>query len=117
MQVAVPRDLPPHVFLPVSYLLGRTRLALAELRLIQAKARDAHAAADRDKARPAFPRAEPLVGSKASGIGAQTGSVDETVIVDFIDEIDEAQPSFQPGLLPEDIGLTLAESAAGKTRR
>ena len=39
VQVAVPRDLLPGLSLPVSRLLGRTRLALAELRLSQAKVR------------------------------------------------------------------------------
>ena len=117
--MAVPRDLPPHVSLPVSHLLGRTRLALAELRLSQAKVRDAHAADDRERSRPSFPRVEPPVASERSGASAPGGAtsrrVDETVIVDFIDEIDEAQPVFQPGLLPEDMGLALAESAAGES--
>lgn len=40
--------------------------------------------------------------------------IEETVIIDFIDEMDEAMPSFVPNLLPEDIALTLAESAAGE---
>ena len=112
--MAVPRDLPPQVSLPVSYLLGRTRLALAELRLVQAKARDDHAAADREKARPDFPRMQSLGGSHARSGGGAGGGIDAAVIVDFIDETDEAQPAFLPSLLPEDMGLTLAESAAGE---
>ena len=124
--MAVPRDLPSNVSLPVSYLLGRTRLALAELRLTQAKARDDHAAADREKARPDFPRIEPkdAPGGGAGRFGVALSSqptegggarIDETVIIDFIDEMDEAQPAFVPSLLPEDMGLTLAESAAGES--
>lgn len=128
----MPRDLPSNVSLPVSYLLGRTRLALAELRLTQAKARDDHAAADRQKARPDFPRIGveeggisggrhsgkgPTAGGLDSSASAHPPRVDETVIIDFIDEMDEAQPAFVPSLLPEDMGLTLAESAAGECVR
>lgn len=57
VQVATPRDLAPTVTLPVSRLLGRTRLALAELRLTQAHVRDANAMEDREKIRPDFPKA------------------------------------------------------------
>ncbi len=139
IQAAVPRDLPPQMTLPVSLLLGRTRLALAELRLEQARARDQHAVADREKVRPAFPRAggdaaveanahhadhaapakkgkkpaapppPPVAsppkpkGRRGSKTGAPVASasgvdpavnlnVDDTVIIDFIDEMDEAEP-------------------------
>jgi hypothetical protein len=50
-----PRDLDPAVSLPVSRLLARVRLALAELHLSMARARDAHAADDRQKKRPKYP--------------------------------------------------------------
>jgi hypothetical protein len=103
---------------------------------MQAKARDFHAAEDREKARPPFPRVgedqedykkalatmvtkgkkgeQPPVEKRVLETTAIKSDIDETVIVDFIDEMDEALPAFQPSLLPEDMGLTLAESAAGE---
>lgn len=53
---ACPRDLDHTISLPVSRLLARVRLALAELRLMQARARDAHAAEDRSRKRPKYPQ-------------------------------------------------------------
>lgn len=52
----VPRDLDPAVVVPVSRLLARTRLALAELLLLQAAARDDNKEADQAKLRPKYPR-------------------------------------------------------------
>lgn len=122
----------------MSRLLGRARLALAELRLAQAMARDENAAQDREYARPQFPKNNgEMAGGGGGGAAAGKGrkgkmaaaaayaaaypagagaGVEETVIIDFIDEMEDATPAFQPGLLPEDMALTLAESAAGGCR-
>ncbi|MEW5319069.1 MAG: hypothetical protein WDW38_010242 [Sanguina aurantia] len=91
----VPRDLDPAVVVPVSRLLARTRLALAELQLLQAAARDANRAADQARLRPKYPRMK--------------GREDE-VVVHYIDSISAAPATTV--MQPEDSALALAASAA-----
>uniref|UniRef100_A0A7S3QYI0 Uncharacterized protein n=1 Tax=Dunaliella tertiolecta TaxID=3047 RepID=A0A7S3QYI0_DUNTE len=100
--VAAPRDLEHSTSLPVSRLLARVRLALAGLRLMQARARDAHAAEDRNNVRPKYP------------LMATGSREEESVVVEFIDAMEGAcGPSGIGAMMPpEDTALTLAISAA-----
>ncbi len=126
-----PRDLHPTISMPVARLLARVRLALAELRLMQARARDAHAADDRQKKRPKYPvvatgeqEAEAVVvevrAARLSCDAARPRSCSRVRSTpcgtcacsraQFIDAMEP--PEVSTSLLPEDTALALAISAA-----